>query len=76
MDGAVGDVTVEFAITPSGTTVVRGVEGPEIFQIAARETVESWFFVRETAERLFASAAFSYEAEGASVQVELDSNPQ
>ena len=76
MDGAVGDVTVDFAITPAGTTVVRGVEGPEIFQIAARQAVESWFFVRETAERLFVSAAFSYDAEGASVLVELDSDPQ
>jgi len=76
MDGAVGDVTVDFAITPAGTTVVRGVEGPEIFQVAAQEAVQSWFFVRETAERLFASAAFSYGAEGASVLVELDSNPQ
>ena len=76
MDGLVGDVTIAFAITPAGTTVVRDVQGPEVFQIAAREAVQSWFFVRETAERLFATAGFSYDAEGASAQVELDSDPQ
>ena len=75
MDGLVGDVTIAFAITPAGTTVVRDVQGPEVFQIAAREAVQSWFFVRETAERLFATAGFSYDAEGASAQVELDSDP-
>ncbi len=74
MEAAVGAVTVGFAITPAGTTVVRSVEGAEIFQVAARQAVASWFFVRETADRLFATAQFSYET--ASVQVELDLNPR
>ena len=69
MQGASGQVSVEFSVGAGGTTAVQRVEGPDIFQPAARAAVESWSFRRTRADRAYLVAVFTYEDDLASAVV-------
>jgi outer membrane biosynthesis protein TonB len=61
MQGASGEVTVEFSVSEGGVTSVQRTEGPEVFQAAATGAVESWVFRRTRADRAYLVAVFTYE---------------
>jgi hypothetical protein len=69
MQGASGEVTVQFSVSAGGVTTVQRVEGPEILQPAARGAVESWVFRRTRADRAYLVARFTYDDDLASAVV-------
>ena len=72
IEGQDGDVTVRFAVDASGEAIVNAAEGPELFRLAARTTVESWFFPRQNARRLYMVAVFEYRGTQATATVSPD----
>jgi TonB family protein len=74
MQGASGEVTVEFSVSAGGITTVQRVTGPEILQPAARGAVESWVFRRTRADRAYLVATFTYEDDLASAIVRPQSS--
>jgi TonB family protein len=60
-----GTVNVRFAVDGSGAAQVQAVDGPELLQEAARQTVASWVFRRNSLQRLYLAAAFTYEGDTA-----------
>jgi outer membrane biosynthesis protein TonB len=75
MAGASGVVTVEFSVGAGGVTAVQRADGPEVFQPAARQAVESWIFRRTRADRAYLTAAFTYEDDLASAVVRPQAAP-
>jgi hypothetical protein len=72
MQGVEGDVRVRFAVDAAGQSFVSAVEGPEELRLAARATVESWLFSRQTAERLYLIADLSYDESTATAVVKRE----
>jgi TonB family protein len=70
MQGVEGSVRVRFAVDAAGQSFVSAVDGPEELRPAARATVESWLFSRQTARRLYLVAEISYESAVATAVVE------
>jgi TonB family protein len=75
MTGENGEATVRFAVDASGETFVNSIDGPETFRMAARATVNSWFFPRQSPERLYLVATLTYEGDGARAVVRLEKAP-
>jgi outer membrane biosynthesis protein TonB len=75
MAGESGVVTVDFSVSAGGVTAVQRAEGPEIFQPAARQAVESWVFRRTRADRAYLVAVFTYEDDLASAVVRPQPKP-
>jgi outer membrane biosynthesis protein TonB len=75
MAGANGVVTVEFSVSAGGVTAVQRADGPEVFQTAARQAVESWVFRRTRADRAYLVAVFTYEDALASAVVRPQREP-
>ncbi len=75
MARASGVVTVEFSVSSGGITAVQRAEGPEVFQPAATQAVESWIFRRTRADRAYLTAVFKYEDDLASAVVRPQSAP-
>ena len=69
MAGEGGEVTVTFSVDAGGTSSVQKVEGTELLKEAARQAVASWTFRRTTAERIFLSAAFTFQGDQARADV-------
>ncbi|HEX6737486.1 MAG TPA: TonB family protein [Vicinamibacteria bacterium] len=70
MQGASGQVVVRFAVDTAGITGSLQVDGPDILKEAARQTVASWTFRRERAERIYLRAVITYEGDTARAKVE------
>ena len=69
LQAADGIVTVRFSIDGAGDTQVQAVDGPEILQRAARDTVSSWRFQRTSRDRVYAIAEVLYRGDAASARV-------
>jgi len=69
MQGVEGTVRVRFAEDAAGQSFVSAVVGPEELRPAARATVESWLFSRQTARRLYLVAELSYDSMNATAVV-------
>jgi TonB family protein len=70
MSGTSGQVVVRFAVDTAGITGSLQVDGPELLKEAARQTVASWTFRRERAERIYLRAVLTYEGDTARARVE------
>jgi TonB family protein len=70
MAGTSGEVVVRFAVDAAGITAGLQVEGPEALKEAARQTVASWTFRRERAERIYLRAGLTYQGDTARARVE------
>ncbi len=64
-----GTVLVSFSVDAAGVCLVRTVDGPELLEPAAEDTVKSWTFRRTDADRLFLVAELTYNGDGASASV-------
>jgi hypothetical protein len=64
-----GVVEVDFSVSAGGITTVQRTDGPELLQVAATQTVESWIFRRTRADRAYLTAVFTYEDDLASAVV-------
>jgi TonB family protein len=69
LDGVAGTVEVRFVVESSGASSVRQVAGPEPLKEAARQTVASWTFRRNSLERLPLVATITYKTDVASATV-------
>ena len=72
MQGVEGVVRVRFAVDAAGQSFVSAVEGPEELRPAARATVESWLFARQSARRLYLIAELSYDSSTATAVVKRE----
>jgi TonB family protein len=70
MSGTSGQVVVRFAVDAAGVTSGFQIEGPEMLREAARQTVASWTFRRDRAERVYLRGTLSYEGDLAHARVE------
>jgi TonB family protein len=70
MSGTSGEVVVRFAVDAAGITAGLQVEGPETLKEAARQTVASWTFRRERADRIYLRAVLTYQGDTARARVE------
>jgi TonB family protein len=70
MSGTSGQVVVRFAVDAAGITAGVQVEGPETLKEAARQTVASWTFRRQRADRIYLRAVLTYEGDTARARVE------
>jgi len=75
INGVTGSVTVRFAVNAAGLAAIDGIEGPDVLQPAAHDTVKSWDFRRTSAERLHLVATFTYGADSATATVRVDDAP-
>jgi TonB family protein len=64
-----GTVRVSFSVDAAGACLVRTVDGPDLLEPAAEDTVGSWTFRRTDAERLFLVAELTYTGDEASASV-------
>jgi TonB family protein len=69
MAGTGGEVQVTFSVDAAGISSVQKVDGPDLLKEAARQAVASWAFRRTTAERIFLSAAFTFQGDQARADV-------
>lgn len=69
MQGASGSVIVRFSVDSGGQPTVHEVEGPDLLKPQADQAVRTWSFRRESAERVFLVATFTYAGGGASAAV-------
>lgn len=69
MAGLGGEVAVAFSVDAAGAAAVQKVDGPDLLKEAARQAVSSWAFRRTTAERIFLSAAFTFQGDQARADV-------
>ena len=69
MAGANGEVQVTFSVDAAGISSVQKVDGLDLLKEAARQAVASWAFRRTTAERIFLSAAFTFQGDQARADV-------
>lgn len=69
MARASGTVRVTFSVDAAGACLVRTVDGPDLLEPAAEDTVGSWTFRRTEAERLFLVAELTYTGDEASASV-------
>jgi TonB family protein len=69
VSGVSGDVTVSFSVDAAGITLVRSIEGPEIFKKGTQDLVASWVFRRLSPERIFLSAVVSFKGDTASAVI-------
>lgn len=71
MAGTAGTVEVAFSVGASGLTMVQTTTGPDVFKLAAQETVQSWVFRRTSTERVYLLAQIEYGADTAKAKVSL-----
>lgn len=69
IEGATGNVRVDFTIDAAGQTSVLRTEGTEQLKTAAQQAVQSWSFRRTRPERVAMTAEFVYTADGATASV-------
>ena len=63
LNGTTGTVEVLFSVSAGGVTALQTATGPEMLRYSAEQTVASWVFSRQRAERAYLIATFTYGAD-------------
>jgi len=69
LNGTTGTVQVLFSVSAGGVTALQTATGPDILRYSAEQTVASWVFTRQRAERAYLIATFTYGADKGSAVV-------
>jgi hypothetical protein len=60
LNGVTGTVEVLFSVSAGGVTALQTATGPDVLRYSAEQTVASWVFTRQRAERAYLTATFTY----------------
>jgi TonB family protein len=63
LNGITGTVEVLFSVSAGGVTALQTATGPDVLRFSAEQTVASWVFTRQRAERAYLTATFTYGAD-------------
>ena len=63
LNGVTGTVEVLFSVSAGGVTALQTATGPDVLRYSAEQTVASWVFTRQRAERAYLTATFTYGAD-------------
>jgi len=76
LNGTTGTVEVLFSVSAGGVTALQTATGPDILRFSAEQTVASWVFTRQRAERAYLIATFTYGPDKGSAVVRPQQQPK